>query len=92
MKSRIVYESLPSRTTESDNGSRPRGGWRETDATVHQIFLIAFFVCFCFSQQMRQVFGPFLDQVLGGGASAEVKGAWDAFLAWLQEYLEEKKR
>jgi len=46
------------------------------------------------SQQMRQVFGPFLDQVLGGGASADVKGAWDAFLGWLQDSLaaEEKKR
>ena len=42
---------------------------------------------------MRKVFGPFLDKALGGGATAEVKGAWDAFLSWLQDALaaEEKK-
>ncbi|KAK7101970.1 globin-like [Littorina saxatilis] len=45
-------------------------------------------------QQMRQVYGSFLDGALGGGATADVKAAWDAFLSWLQDFLaaEEKKR
>lgn len=45
-------------------------------------------------QQMRQVFGSFLDQQLGGAATADVKAAWDALLAFLQEHLaaEEKRR
>ncbi|XP_076468598.1 globin-like [Babylonia areolata] len=44
-------------------------------------------------QQMREVFGPFLEKTLGGGASADMKGAWDALLASLQDTLaaEEKK-
>nr|P02215.1 RecName: Full=Globin; AltName: Full=Myoglobin [Cerithidea rhizophorarum] len=35
--------------------------------------------------EMRQVFPNFLDEALGGGASGDVKGAWDALLAYLQD-------
>ncbi|KAL8595241.1 hypothetical protein ACOMHN_043393 [Nucella lapillus] len=45
-------------------------------------------------QQMREVFGPFLEKALGGGATADVKSSWDALLGWLQDSLaaEEKKK
>ena len=40
------------------------------------------------------MYGAFLDKALGGGASGDVKSAWDAFLGYLQDVLaaEEKKK
>ena len=42
---------------------------------------------------MREVFGSFLDQAMGGSATTEVKTAWDTFIVWMKDYLaaEEKK-
>ena len=44
-------------------------------------------------QQLRKLFGTFLEKSLGGAATPEVKAAWDVFLGWLQECVavEEKK-
>ena len=49
---------------------------------------------FSFLQQLREVYGAFLEKALGGGASGDVKAAWDTFLGYLQDVLaaEEKKK